>query len=459
VSQAPSQINAEELFAQDRAHLIHPQHHPVDTARPLMIVRAEGVYLYDASGNQFIDGLSSLWNVNIGHARKELAEAAYRQMQQLDFASAYAGQTNVPAIQLADKIVSLAPDNMDAVYFTSTGAEANESAFKTVRFYWRAKGQPGKIKIIARLLGYHGVTTGAMSATGIPMYWKMFEPRSPGFTHIEMCYPYRGRKSGREFADLLEQKILEEGPETVAAFIAEPIPGVGGVLVPPDDYFPRIREICDKYGVLWIADEVITGFCRTGKWFGVQNWGANPDVMSFAKGVTSAHLPLGGIIVSKDIHQTIESVPAENRYMHAATYSGHPVCCAVGVENVRIMEQEGFAEKARTMGQHLLRRLRELEALPGVGEVRGLGLMAAVEMVKDKGTREELPAPETDKIIRHARENGVLFRNRANIIMMAPPLCITEAQIDTLVNVLGEAIRSVVVEHEPQPAGPRSMAG
>src|SRR5262249_6040005 len=158
----------------------------------------------------------------------------------------------------------------------------------------------------------------------------------------------------------------------------------------------------------------ITGFCRTGKWFGVQNWGANPDVMSFAKGVTSAHLPLGGIIVSKDIHQTIESVPAENRYMHAATYSRHPVCCAVGVENVRIMEQEGFAEKARTMGQHLLRRLRELEALPGVGEVRGLGLMAAVEMVKDKGTREELPAPETDKIIRHARENGVLFRNRAN---------------------------------------------
>ncbi len=434
--------DADELLAQDRAHLIHPLQHPVESAKPLLLVKSEGVYLTDANGKQYIDGLASLWNVNLGHSRKELAEAAYRQMQQMAFVSAYAGFTNAPAIQLAEKIIELAPRGMAGVYFTSTGAESNESAIKTVRYYWKQRGRPEKIKIISRMLGYHGVTTGAMSATGIPMYWKMFEPRSPGFVHIEACYPYRGRKTGREFADLLEQKILVEGPETVAAFIAEPVPGVGGVLVPPDDYFPRIREICDKYDVLWIADEVITGFCRTGKWFGVQNWNVTPDVMSFAKGVTSAHLPLGGIIVSSAIHEAIETAPPENRYMHAATYSGHPTCCAVGLENVRIMERDGIAERARVMGERLLKGLRGLESLPVVGEVRGLGLMAAVELVKDKGTREELPQAQTDAIMRQTRENGVLFRHRANIIMMAPPLIITEEQIDTMINVLGDAIRA-----------------
>ena len=284
-------------------------------------------------------------------------------MKKLAYFSNYVGNSNIPAVELATKIVSLSYPNMAAVYFTCGGAEANESAFKTARFYWKAKGKPNKVKVIARQNAYHGVTLQAMSATGMAPFWKMFEPRVPGFLHIQAPYPYRfqgaqaGETVGQAAARELEEAILREGADTVAAFIAEPIIGGGGVIVPPDDYFPRIREICTKHDVLFIADEVITGFCRTGQWFALTHWNVQPDIQSFAKAVTSGYAPLGGIVVSRDIFETMNSVKPEDRWMHAYTYSGHPMCCAVGLANIAIMERERLWERSARLGTRLYQGL------------------------------------------------------------------------------------------------------
>jgi adenosylmethionine-8-amino-7-oxononanoate aminotransferase len=255
-----------------------------------------------------MDGLAGLWNVLIGHGNQEMADAAQRQMVQMAYSSNYVGTANLPAIELAERLAGFAYSNLNYTYFASGGAEANESAFKTARYYWKRMGKPDKVKVIARQDAYHGVTLAAMSATGIAPYWHMFEPRVPNFLHIVAPYPYRfegdvrqGETIGQAAARALEEAILREGADTVAAFIAEPVQGAGGVLVPPDDYFPHIRAICDKYEVLLIADEVITGFGRTGEWFALNRYGIQPDIMSFAKGITSGYLPLGGIQISDDI--------------------------------------------------------------------------------------------------------------------------------------------------------------
>jgi adenosylmethionine-8-amino-7-oxononanoate aminotransferase len=323
-------LEAAQLIKDDQDHLIHSLHHPSDHLEPMVYVRGRGAMITDIQGRDYIDGLAGLWNTNVGHGREELAKAAADQMSELAYFSVYAGSTNIPAIQIADKLISLAPKNMQAVFLTSGGAESNESAFKTARFYWKAKGKPDKIKIISRFNAYHGVTLQAMSATGMAPYWKMFEPRVPGFVHIPTCYPYRqegakpGETAGQTAARLLEEAIVREGPDTVAAFIAEPIHGGGGVIYPTDDYFPLVRQVCDRHQVLFIADEVITGFCRTGKWFAMEHWNVNPDILSFAKGVSSGYLPLGGIMVSKAIKEAMDTVKLEDRWMHAYTYSGHP---------------------------------------------------------------------------------------------------------------------------------------
>ncbi len=289
-----------ELVKADQDHLIHSLHHPMDHAEPLICVKGRGTIITDVHGREYLDGLAGLWNVNVGHGREELAEAAAAQMKELAYFSTYVGSSNIPAINLADRLIRLSYKTMVAVFFTCGGAEANESAFKTARFYWKTKGKADKVKVIAWREAYHGVTLQAMSATGMSLYWKMFEPRVPGFVHIQPPYAYRfqgaqaGESVGQAAARELEEAILREGPDTVAAFIAEPILGGGGVILPPDDYFPRVREICTRHQVLFIADEVITGFCRTGHWFALTHWGVEPDIVSFAKGVTSGYLPLGG---------------------------------------------------------------------------------------------------------------------------------------------------------------------
>ncbi len=429
------------LIQTDQAHLIHPLHYPADHQTPLVLVAGDGAVLRDAEGREYIDGLSSLWNVNAGHGRHELADAAAEQMRRLAYGSAYVGFTNEPAVRLAERLLALTYSNMSGVYFTTGGAESNETAFKMARYFWRRRGMPSKTKVIARHHGYHGVTMAAMSATGIASYHTMFQPTVPGFIHVPPSYPYRYPGS---MAEALEEAIRREGPDTVGAFIAEPVIGAGGVIPPTPDYFPRIREICDRHQVLFIADEIITGFGRTGRWFALDHWGVRPDVVTFAKGVTSAYLPLGGAIVSRDVHQAILEAPAAERFMHAATYSGHPTCCAVALRNLDIFEREGLVERAATRGARLLAGLQTLRDLRAVGDVRGLGLMCGVELVADQGTK----APALGlgaKVVADARKRGLITRIRTgqggehpigDVVCLAPPLVVTEAQVDRIVEVL-----------------------
>ncbi|MDR3535763.1 MAG: aspartate aminotransferase family protein [Acetobacteraceae bacterium] len=441
------------LLDADKRHLIHPLHHPKDHAQAKIFVSGEGAMLRTADGGEYIDGLSALWNVNIGHGRKELADVAQAQMAKLAYASAYAGFSNEPAIRLAERIVSLSYSNMVAAYFTTGGAESNESAFKFARYYWKRMGKPNKVKIISRRYGYHGVTLAAMSATSLPGYQKMFGPLVPEFLQVAPPYPYRwlgNGDAGIEAADAVEEAILAQGADNVAAIIAEPVMGAGGVIVPPPTYFPRLREICNRHDVLLIADEVITGFGRTGRWFALGHWGVEPDLMSFAKGVTSGYLPLGGVLVSKRVHQAIEDAPMDEKFMHAATYSGHPVCCAVGLANIDIIDREGLVERAAVMGKRLLAGLETLRPLPNVGDIRGLGMLGAIELVEDKATRKPA-AGLGGRVVAEAMKRGLIMRQRGasvrppasgDSLCLAPPLMTPEATLDRIVQIVGESIEA-----------------
>jgi adenosylmethionine-8-amino-7-oxononanoate aminotransferase len=291
-----------------------------------------------------------------------------------------------------------------------------------------------------------------MSATGLSAFWPMFEPRTPGFLHIDAPDPYRfvspdpAISVGVAAANQLEEAILREGADTVAAFIAEPVQGAGGVIVPPPDYFPRIREVCDRHEVLFIADDVITGFGRTGRWFGLDHYGIEPDIMQFAKGITSGYVPLGGIGVSDKVRDVINGVPAGKRWMHAYTYSGHPTCCAVALANIDILDHEGLVERSAMAGERLLRGLRSLETLAHVGNVRGLGLMAAVELVADKTTKQYFPAETglSQKLMEALLDNGLYTRVVMDSICLAPPLVVSDAEIDRIVNIVGDTIPAVI---------------
>ena len=440
------------LLDADRRHLIHPLHHPKEHAQAQVFVEGRGAMLRTADGKEFIDGLSCLWNVNVGHGRKELADVAADQMARLAYASAYTGFSNEPAIRLAERIVGLSYANMAAAYFTTGGAESNESAFKFARYHWKRMGKPNKVKIISRQYGYHGVTLAAMSATALPGYQKMFGPLVPEFLQVAPPYAYRwsgNGDAGIEAADAVEAAIEANGADTIAAVIAEPVMGAGGVIVPPPTYFPRLRQICDRHDVLLIADEVITGFGRAGRWFALGHWGVEPDLVSFAKGVTSGYLPLGGVIVSKRLHQVIEDAPMDERFMHAATYSGHPVCCAVGLRNVDILDKEGLPERAAVMGRRLLSGLESLRSLPAVGDVRGLGMMCGVELVEDQATRKPAIGPG-GRVVAEAMKRGLIIRQRGgggtpvsgDSLCIAPPLMTPEATLDRLVNIVGESIQA-----------------
>ena len=456
-------LTAAELVKADQEHLIHPLHHPVDNAEPVIYVRGRGATVVDIGGHEYLDGLSGLWNVNVGHGRAELAEAAAAQMKELAYFSGYVGSSNIPAITLANRLMEITYDNMQAVFFASGGAEANESAFKTARFYWKATGKPEKFKIISRQQGYHGVTLQAMSATGMGAYWKMFEPRVPGFVHVQTCYPYRfqgakpGETVGQAAARELEEAIVREGPGTVAAFIGEPIHGGGGVIYPTDDYWPRVREVCTRHDVLLIADEVITGFCRTGRWFALAHWNVKPDIVSFAKGVTSGYLPLGGIIVSKAIKDAMDSVKPEDRWMHAYTYSAHPTCCAVGLKNLEIMTRERLWENAAKMGERLFAGLRQAFGdHPNVGDIRGgKGLLAALELVEDRASKKNFAGDRkvAARLQAEMMKRGVVTRTRPAVgphpspgdaVFYAPPLVVTEGEIDRLIAVTRDAVKAVL---------------
>jgi adenosylmethionine-8-amino-7-oxononanoate aminotransferase len=449
-------VDVADALRADSEHLIHPLQHPTDHARPLVLVRGEGTDVIDAEGKRYFDALSGLWNVHVGHGRAELARVAAEQMQTLAFSNNYAGFTNLPSIRLAEKLTQLSYPKLTGVYFTTAGAESNESAFKIARYYWKLRGQPDKVKIISRRWGYHGVTMAAASATGLPAYHAMFAPLVPNFLQTVGPYRFRCELEGEagirpctnpdrhDYAAELEQMVLEQGSETVAAIIGEPVQGAGGVIVPPDDYWPKLRQIADRHNVLLIADEVITGFGRTGRWFALEHWRVQPDMMTFAKGVTSAYLPLGGVMVSAEIQDAIKNAPTDLKFTHAATYSGHAACCAVGLANIGILEREGLVERAAKQGQVFLGQLRaQLEPLLQVGQVRGLGMMAAVELVDPNASGSayyDNAVGLTARTMEVARERGVIPRRVNNTICLAPPLISTDEQLNRLAEVLAESI-------------------
>ena len=439
------------LLHRDEAHLIHPLHSPKGHVGGKVWVGGKGAFLIDANGDRFIDGLSGLWNNTAGNGRPDLADAAYQQMTDLAYSSGYTGSSNPRAIELAERLAAITYPNINHFFFTSGGGESTDSNIKMARYYWKLKNKPNKTKVISRIWGYHGVTLAAMCATGINSYWPMFEPRIPGFVHIPCPDPYRYRSSdssvsvGIAAANELEKAILEEGADSVAMFIAEPVQGAGGVIVPPDDYFPRIRVICDQYEVLLVSDEVITGFGRTGTMFGLEHWGVKPDLIQYAKAITSGYFPLGGIGVSDEIAQTMET--SGKPWMHAYTYSAHPTGCAVALAMLDIIETEDFPGQAKQKGTRLLAGLRSaLSDHPHVGDIRGLGMMCAVEYVKDTATGETFPAEDAigARIHEETVARGMFSRVRGDVYALAPPIVTEEQTLDDMVGILADATRAVI---------------
>jgi putrescine---pyruvate transaminase len=440
------------LLAQDQK-MLHPMHHPNLHNDPLVVKHAEGVWLHTTDGRKLLDGLGGLWNVNVGFGRKELAQAAYEQMLQVAYCNNYAGMTNVPAAELANKLSGYAYQGLNTTYFTSGGAEANESAFKTARYYWKRLGKKTKVKVIARMDAYHGVTMAAMSATGMPRFWTMFEPKIPEFSHIPAPNTYRyagevkaGETVGQAAARALEEEILRQGPDTVAAFIAEPVQGAGGVIIPPDDYFPLVRQVCDKYEVLFIADEVITGFGRTGAMFALGRYKVTPDIMSFAKGITSGYIPMGGIQIHDKIKEAIDTAPVSEAWNHGFTYSGHATAAAVALKNIEILESEHLADHAAQRHASFLNVFKKLrDEFVQVDNPRAMGLIGGIEFVKSRESKE----PDLDtaaKVFKAARQRGLITRNIGATLAFSPPLIISEDEIAFIYNILREAITSVVKE-------------
>lgn len=430
-----------ELQALDAAHHMHPftAGAKLGAKGARIITRADGVWLTDSEGNRIIDGMAGLWCVNIGYGRHELADAAARQMRELPYYNTFFQTSHVPAIALAARLAELAPGDLNHVFFAGSGSEANDTNIRMVRHYWASLGKPEKSVIIARKNGYHGSTMGGGSLGGMkPMHEQGGLP-IPGIVHIDQPHWYleggdmTPEAFGLERARQLEAKILELGEDRVAAFIAEPVQGAGGVIVAPDSYWPEVQRICDKYDILLIADEVITGFGRTGNWFGSQTLNIRPHIMTIAKGLSSGYAPIGGSIVCDKVAEVL----AADEFNHGYTYSGHPVCAAVALENLRIIEEEGVVDHVRDVAHpYLAERWHALADHPLVGETKLIGLMGSLALTPDKATRARFAAEAgTAGFITRERcfANNVIMRHVYDRMIIAPPLVITEAEIDELI--------------------------
>jgi putrescine aminotransferase len=425
--------------AMSRDHHLAPftDYQQLSDQGPRIIVRADGVYLWDSEGEKILDGMAGLWCVAIGYGRAELADAASKQMQQLPFYNTFFNTAHPPVLELAKTIAELTPEGLNHVFFTGSGSEGNDTMLRMVRHYWAIKGQPNKKVIISRINGYHGSTFAGSSLGGMQ---GMHDQGGvvPGIVHIPQPYWFGegGDKSPEDFgiwaAEQLEAKILEVGEANVAAFIAEPIQGAGGVIIPPDSYWPKIREILAKYDILFVADEVICGFGRTGEWFGSDYYGNKPDLMTIAKGLTSGYIPMGGLIVSDKVFDVLKT---GGDFNHGFTYSGHPVAAAVALENIRILRDEKIVERVREeTAPYLQRRLRELADHPLVGEVRGVGMLGGIELVQNKQTRARYQGKGVGMLCRgHCFANGLIMRAVGDTMIIAPPLVITKSEIDELI--------------------------
>jgi putrescine aminotransferase len=430
-----------ELQALDAAHHMHPftANGALGAKGARIITRAEGVRLTDSEGVELIDGMAGLWCVNIGYGRAELAEAAARQMRELPFYNTFFQTSHVPALTLAAKLAELAPGDLNHVFFAGSGSEANDTNIRMVRQYWALKGQPQRRTIIARRNGYHGSTMGGGSLGGMAAMHAQGGMPIPDIVHIDQPYWWGegGDMTPEDFgldrAHQLEAKILELGPENVAAFIAEPVQGAGGVIIPPDSYWPEVQRIVDEYGILLIADEVITGFGRLGHWFGSQSYGIRPDIMTIAKGLSSGYQPIGGSIVCDAIANTI----AQDEFNHGYTYSGHPVAAAVALENLRILDEDAIITRVHdATAPHLAQAWARLADHPLVGEAVSRGLMASLALTPDKTRRAHFAAePGTAGYIcrEYSFGNNLIMRHVGDRMIIAPPLVISHSDIDEII--------------------------
>ena len=439
----------------DIDHHLHPYTNAVKHQQigPRIIERGEGIYVYDDQGKQYIEGMAGLWSVAVGFNESRLVEAAQRQMQKLPFYHTFTHKTHTPSIELAEKLVQLTDGSMSHAFFTNSGSEANDTVIKMIWYYNNALGRSQKKKIIARNKGYHGVTVAAASLTGLAPNHKGFDLPLPQMKHTTCPHFYREGLPGEteeafatRMAQDLEALILREGPDTIAAFIGEPVMGAGGVIVPPASYWDKIQAVCRKYDVLIIADEVITGFGRLGTLFGSQKFDIQPDIMVLSKQITSSYLPLAAILLNKQVHDVISQHSGElGTFGHGYTTSGHPVTTAVALENIKIIEERGLVENAARTGEVLQSSLRALGDHPLVGEVRGVGLIAAVELVADKASRRPFdPLGKAGAAIyERAHQHGLIIRGVQDSVAFCPPLIITEDQVRDMVGRFVDTLEEV----------------
>lgn len=452
--------NPSEFIEDDKRYVWHhlTQHSPFQKgAEPQIFVKAKGCTVTNIQGKEFIDGVAGgVWCVNVGFGRESIARAVYDQLAEMPYYAHTVG--NLPSIELSRKLSGLMPGPNRRSFYSSSGSEANEKAFKMARLRARLKSGKDKYKILYRHRDYHGTTFGALAATGQEERRAGFGPLPEGFEQVPECFCYRC-PFGKTYpgcdidcAKALERAILKAGPDSVAAFIAEAFTSGGGILVPVREYFPMVREICDKYDVILIMDEVVNGFGRTGKWFGYQHFDFQPDIVTLGKGIASSYMPLSATVATEDMFETFLADPSDKMhyFRDISTYAGCAGGFAAAVENVRIMEEENLVERSRVMGEYLLGRLRELGELPGVGDVRGQGLFAGLEFVRDKKSRQPADDAFVGKILAHAAGNGVLLgrMNRSVpgmncILTVAPAFVITKEEIDRIVTVLRQAILAV----------------
>ncbi len=427
-----------------------------------VIVRGDGCYVYDEAGKRYLDGLSALYCVNIGHGWDELAEVAAAQMAELAFYTNWS-YAHPRSIELATRIAELTPGNLNRVFFTSGGSEAVESAWKLAKAYHAARGEPTRHKILSRRLAYHGTSMGALAITGLTALRTPFEPLTPGAVHVPNTNSYRWTEDRDPLwaADAIEEAIVFAGPQTVAAVILEPVQNAGGCFVPQDGYFQRVREICDRHGVLLISDEVICAWGRLGQWFGCERYGYVPDMITTAKGISSAYMPLGAVIAADHVAEPF--LHGTTSFVHGFTFGGHPVACAVGLANIDIMEREEMCQRVRANEAAFRARLESLRDLPIVGDVRGAGYFHAIELVKDKETKQTFNAEESEYLLRgflsgELYERGLICRtdDRGDpIVQLAPPLIAGEEQFDEIESIL----RGVLSEACERMADTRAHAG
>jgi len=421
------------------------------TTGPLVLDRAEGIYVWDTNGKRYIEGLAGLWCTGLGYGNQELVEAAREQMSKLSFTHLFGGRSHEPAIALAEKLKELVPAPASKIFFTCSGSEANDTQIKLAWYYNNARGLPNKKKIISRMKAYHGVTIASASLTGLPIFHTDFDLPIQRVLHTDCPHYWRFGQEGEteeEFATRLaknlEDLILREGPDTIAAFIAEPVMGAGGVIVPPRTYFEKIQEVLQRYDILMIADEVICGFGRTGNWFGTQTFNIKPDSISMAKAITSAYMPLGAITVSEPVYQAmVEESKKLGVFAHGFTYSGHPVSCAVAVKTLEIYERINIVGHVQKVAPVFQARLNALNDHPLVGETRGVGLIAGVELVKNKATKESFDVRKGvgPKVVKFAEEEGLICRAVAgDTIALCPPLIINEDGINEMFDALVRAL-------------------